>query len=305
MAKKINIQEFFNDNFGTIRTITKDNKIWFVGNDIAEILGYKSPKQAIIDHVKEKHKMMVKIKDLSEMIEGSVSLPSKNSDKHGKGKHKKMFKVQDLSETTWGGETPPHKKSGKGGLRQLMFIDESGVYKLISHSKLPSAEEFQDWLYEEVLPSIRQDGFYEDEHWMLMRSIGKEDRLDLNASVAIFEEYCEGKFYISARKYTVSGTNLYSTISMMINSSLNLPTRNKRDEFSKKKLAMIDTVENKVSNVIIRDITRDKHPDKIFKHIKNAIKKIRKKFIENGMLKDTLLVDLFRFKNEDDTDLEE
>jgi len=41
-----------------------------------------------------------------------------------------------------------------------MFIKESDLYRLIMHSKLPAAERFQDWVCEDVLPSIRKTGSY-------------------------------------------------------------------------------------------------------------------------------------------------
>ncbi|MCT4544552.1 MAG: phage antirepressor KilAC domain-containing protein [Vallitalea sp.] len=40
------------------------------------------------------------------------------------------------------------------------FLTESGVYKLIFKSKKPNAEKFQDWVTDEVLPSIRKHGAY-------------------------------------------------------------------------------------------------------------------------------------------------
>lgn len=40
------------------------------------------------------------------------------------------------------------------------FLTESGVYKLIFKSKKKEAEEFQDWVTDEVLPSIRKHGMY-------------------------------------------------------------------------------------------------------------------------------------------------
>ena len=40
------------------------------------------------------------------------------------------------------------------------FLLESGVYKLIFKSRKPSAEKFQDWVTDEVLPSIRKTGSY-------------------------------------------------------------------------------------------------------------------------------------------------
>ena len=42
----------------------------------------------------------------------------------------------------------------------INLITESDVYRLTMKSKLPNAEQFQDWVCEEVLPSIRKTGSY-------------------------------------------------------------------------------------------------------------------------------------------------
>lgn len=47
-----------------------------------------------------------------------------------------------------------------GQNREVVVISEPGLYQLAGQSKLPSAEPFQDWVYEEVLPSIRKRGAY-------------------------------------------------------------------------------------------------------------------------------------------------
>ncbi len=43
---------------------------------------------------------------------------------------------------------------------EMLFIPEGDVYRLIVHSKLPSAERFERWVFDEVLPSIHQHGAY-------------------------------------------------------------------------------------------------------------------------------------------------
>ncbi len=48
----------------------------------------------------------------------------------------------------------------EGGMQSLSFIPEFDVYRLILRSKLPQAEQFQDWVVEEVLPAIRKTGGY-------------------------------------------------------------------------------------------------------------------------------------------------
>ena len=47
-----------------------------------------------------------------------------------------------------------------GGTQSVTVLEESGIYQLIFGSKLESAEIFQDWVFSEVLPSIRQTGGY-------------------------------------------------------------------------------------------------------------------------------------------------
>lgn len=47
-----------------------------------------------------------------------------------------------------------------GQVRHLKTIPESDVYRLIMRSKLPSAEVFEDWVVEEVLPNLRKHGGY-------------------------------------------------------------------------------------------------------------------------------------------------
>lgn len=43
---------------------------------------------------------------------------------------------------------------------EMSFIPEGDLYRLITHSKLPSAEKFERWVFDEVLPSIRKHGGY-------------------------------------------------------------------------------------------------------------------------------------------------
>ena len=47
-----------------------------------------------------------------------------------------------------------------GGEQEMLFITEGDVYRLITHSKLPTAEKFERWVFDEVLPSIRKHGMY-------------------------------------------------------------------------------------------------------------------------------------------------
>ncbi|HEM6081697.1 TPA: ORF6C domain-containing protein [Streptococcus suis] len=98
-----------------VRTVTINNDPWFVGKDVADILGYQNPQKAIRDHVDFEDK-------LTEQI------------------------VQS------------------GQNREMIIINESGLYSLILSSKLPQAKEFKRWVTREVLPQIRQHGAYVPEN---------------------------------------------------------------------------------------------------------------------------------------------
>lgn len=47
-----------------------------------------------------------------------------------------------------------------GGMQEVTVINEANIYRLVIKSKLPTAEKFEEWIFEEVLPSIRKKGFY-------------------------------------------------------------------------------------------------------------------------------------------------
>lgn len=53
----------------------------------------------------------------------------------------------------------PHPQSPNKQI-EMAFIPESDLYRLITHSKLPAAEKFERWVFDEVLPSIRKHGMY-------------------------------------------------------------------------------------------------------------------------------------------------
>ena len=46
------------------------------------------------------------------------------------------------------------------GNTSLNFIDEPNLYRCVFQSRKPGAEKFQDWIFEEVIPSIRKNGGY-------------------------------------------------------------------------------------------------------------------------------------------------
>jgi len=49
----------------------------------------------------------------------------------------------------------------EGGNQEMIFIDEGNLYRLILRSNMPQARAFEDWVCDEVLPSLRRTGRYE------------------------------------------------------------------------------------------------------------------------------------------------
>lgn len=111
---------FKNDQFGEIRTVEENGTVLFCGSDIAGALGYSNTRDAINRHCKP---------------EGVV-------------------KRDGVSQTTnqYGVTTEQTV--------EMKFINEGNVYRLITHSKLPAAEQFEHWVFDEVLPTIRRNGAY-------------------------------------------------------------------------------------------------------------------------------------------------
>lgn len=105
-----NLTIFENDQFGNIRTIEENGKIYFCGKDVATALGYQNTHKALGDHCKGVTKR--------------------------------------YTPTT-------------SGVQSMSFIPEGDLYRLITHSKLPTAEKFEQWVFDDVLPTIRLTGKYE------------------------------------------------------------------------------------------------------------------------------------------------
>lgn len=54
------LQVFKNEEFGEVRSLTLNDEPWFVGKDVADILGYTNSRKAISDHVDDEDKGVTK-----------------------------------------------------------------------------------------------------------------------------------------------------------------------------------------------------------------------------------------------------
>lgn len=107
------IKIFNNVEFGWIRTVEVEGKIYFVASDIAKSLGYTRPADAVAQHCRYTVKRSI-----------------------------------------------PHPQSPEKQI-EVNVIPEGDMYRLITHSKLESAERFESWVFDEVLPTLRKTGIYE------------------------------------------------------------------------------------------------------------------------------------------------
>ena len=97
--------------FDSLRVFIDDRgNFWFIGSEIASMMGYNDTDQAIRYNVPEEYKLTRKV-------------------------------------------------YGSGQGRDMIIISEMGLYALAMRSKLPSARQFQDWVYR-VISRIRQHGGY-------------------------------------------------------------------------------------------------------------------------------------------------
>lgn len=122
---KTMVTVFESKDFGKVRTVDIDNKIYFCGSDVAKALGYARPNDSISAHCR---------------------YTVKHSIPHPQSKNKEI---------------------------EMLFISEGDVYRLIAHSKLPSAEHFESWIFDEVLPTIHRTGSY------IMEGSEKDNELKL------------------------------------------------------------------------------------------------------------------------------
>lgn len=53
------IKVFENEDFGCVRTVIINGEPWFVGKDVAEILGYERPTKAVVDHIDEEDREFI------------------------------------------------------------------------------------------------------------------------------------------------------------------------------------------------------------------------------------------------------
>lgn len=113
------IRIFVNEQFGELRTVEINDKIYYCATDVAKALGYSNPRDAVNRHCK------------------------------GVVKHDGV----SFTRNQHGVETKQ--------TIEMSFIPEGDIYRLTARSKLPQAEKFELWVFDDVLPQIAHTGKYE------------------------------------------------------------------------------------------------------------------------------------------------
>ena len=116
------IKTFTNNIFGDVRAVKINDKVWFFGRDVVTDLKYNLEGNSYTKYIKQ----YVKEKYLLKMNKSELDL----------------FGVQD---------------SGRKG---EILINQYGIIQLVMNSSMEEAEQFQDWILEEVIPSILTTGTY-------------------------------------------------------------------------------------------------------------------------------------------------
>jgi prophage antirepressor-like protein len=109
--------------------------IYFRAKDVAEFLGYIDTEQAIRKHVSAKYKFT-----LGQLLSKLNTEKSKPVESTG----------LDFNENT----------KLEGNAKSTIYITEAGLYQLIFGSKKEEADEFRQFVFEDILPNIRKNGSY-------------------------------------------------------------------------------------------------------------------------------------------------
>ena len=146
-------KNFANEDLGIELTSYIDNKqnVWFLGKDVATILGYSNTKEALKRHVSEENKM---IHFKRPHCRGRETRPQQNDARVRETRPQQ----NDTRGKCWGPETGRQQNDTRG--KYYTIINEPGFYELVFSSKLKAAKKFRQWVFTTVLPSISKYDYY-------------------------------------------------------------------------------------------------------------------------------------------------
>lgn len=169
------LQIFENEEFGLIRTTIIDGEPWLVGKDVAERLGYGNPRDALLRHVDEEDKGVVKYDTLGGKQEMTVI---NESGVYSLIFGSKLQKAKEFKRWVTSEVLPTIRKTG--GYNKLSVDDYMKAANLLVKSK-----KFQ---LPHVLNILNQAGFP-------VGDIPTVETIEINDSVRDFVKDCEDGCY--------------------------------------------------------------------------------------------------------------
>ena len=170
----------FEGMFGSVRVVMRENKPWFVAKDVAACI---------------EHSNVTKMCDICR----AKDVDTING---------KEF-PNDLLEYSEGRGNP-----------NVCVISESGLYRILAKSSLPKCEPFESWVFDEVLPSIRQTGSYSISNKTNAKALPHDYLSALKALVESEEQRLETQKALSAEQDAHNETRLALTAETEKNEAL-------------------------------------------------------------------------------------
>lgn len=169
MKKEIKRVSLFNSSmFGNVRTIENENgEAMFCLNDVCKCLGIEKPsniindlKKSIINSIEcsKSNSLLNKLlPDYQQVTDEKHSLLNKLCTDN------QQVTIND--ESSFIDEYRKHVISVTTNETKLNFVSESVLYRCIFKSRKKDAMLFQQWIFDEVLPKIRKNGFYQSKEY--------------------------------------------------------------------------------------------------------------------------------------------
>lgn len=169
MKKEIKRVSLFNSSmFGNVRTIENENgEAMFCLNDVCKCLGIEKPSNIINDLKKSIINSMECSKSNSLLNKLLPDYQQVTDEKHSL-LNKLCTDNQQVTindESSFIDEYRKHVISVTTNETKLNFVSESVLYRCIFKSRKKDAMLFQQWIFDEVLPKIRKNGFYQSKEY--------------------------------------------------------------------------------------------------------------------------------------------
>ena len=237
-----NLITFNNEEFGQVRVLEINNEPWFVGKDVASVLGYKNTSDALVKHVDEDDKMQIAKHDL------------KNQDDIGT-KGAQIINESGLYSLILSSKLDSAKKFKRWVTSEVLpTIRKTGGYvsddDLFIESYLPFADDNTKLLFKTTLETVRkQNELIKQQQEEIIHKedviIGLVDTIDLAEKRQVLNRVVRYK----GANYRERWNELYKQFSMKYHVDLNRRLENYNENHKPKIKSKIDYID-KVLNMI-------------------------------------------------------